>query len=514
MNIPPGSSRDIRIIFLILGVYLVVAGCQEDTPSPTCPDYAVGALEGYTLSVGQPVSLDIRARGIDESGWGEIAAETSTDSTGYYRFDLPSGLYRLEVNLGDGFSFDYEERDTVRVRQTVRRYDLWRGRVEVQVGVPDVFEGEEGSLRLYGESNSETMHAYVQSGQLHFVFPFQSLGSYKMLLSLANQSQFFLPDTYVRSEGQSLDVGKDEVARYEVDFSETYATISGVVTGSWLLAGQSPMEVTLYSSSPYNNAGRGSCDDDGAFTCGVLVPGPHKMKTNYGYYIDQWVGGVSFETAQVFDVQPGDEITGITVVESGIAVRVEWPGDLIGSTPPITIRDENDLEQSVSGPGGNPYYLCNLSPGRYYVQVGQHCDDKTWVPQWFGGTGNFEDAEPIDLVAGELREISVTLVEGGRIEGEVRDQDGLVPVYAQYLLFDTDGVSLCNYWKSWPSDRMHFTGVPDGTCLVAARDPDSQSWYHPGTYDIAEATRIVIENHQTVSGLIWTLPEDAKGGTP
>ncbi len=137
----PADGPGFWIAVLVLMALLSVSGCQEDTPT-SCPSYAVGTVQGYLLSVGQGVSMDIRARSVEGSNWGEIVASTTSDSRGWYRFDTPSGLYRLEVKPDDEHSFSYDPRDTVRVRKKVRRYDLWKCRIEVQVGVPDEMEGQ------------------------------------------------------------------------------------------------------------------------------------------------------------------------------------------------------------------------------------------------------------------------------------------------------------------------------------------------------------------------------------
>ncbi len=510
----PADGPGFWIVVLVLMALLSVSGCQEDTPT-SCPSYAVGTVQGYLLSVGQGVSMDIRARSVEGSNWGEIVASTTSDSRGWYRFDTPSGLYRLEVKPDDEHSFSYDPRDTVRVRKKVRRYDLWKCRIEVQVGVPDEMEGQVFRFRLVGNSLvNSSVEATVQSGNLEFVFPVVSSGTFKMKMKSPRSEYFYLPGTYESSQAYSLIVGTEEVARYEIDFSNTFASVSGVVTGSWQQTELGRMGVKVLSTAGDREISREECDEDGSFTCDVFVPGQVKIGTVFDYYATQWIGGDSYETAQVFDIQPGDRFTDISVVESGIAVQLEMPGDLIGVRPAFKIRDENDLEVWMNPTGNNPYYFFNFRPERYFVYVEGYCDNQIWAPQWYGDAEDFESAEPIDLVAGELREISINLVEGGRIEGEIRDSDGRVPSGARYQVYDLEGDPLCNYWKHWMGDRMLFSGLPDGTYLVAARDLGNEPWYYPGTIDFSEATQIVIENHQTVAGLVWALPVAAKEGSP
>ena len=225
--------------------------------------------------------------------------------------------------------------------------------------------------------------------------------------------------------------------------------------------------------------------------------------------MDQWVGGESFETAQVFDLQPGDRITDVAVVESGIKVFLNGPGDLVYYRPTFTIRSESGDEFHQDFNWGNPVTINNLKSGRYYLFLEGYCENQRWAHQWYGGTESIEGAVAIDLAEGELRQITMTLIEGGRIEGNLFRASGTRPRKVNYGLFDPAGEPVCSENRQWwlfDHGVFKFQGLADGEYFLGVRIGGEVIWWYPGTREFTEASPLVIENHATLTEINWTLP--------
>ncbi len=497
---------------LCLGsMLLLFAACQEDTCTP-CPQYDVGRVEGYVLAAGQGMTMTVGARPLFGPQNGEVVVETTSGADGWFQLDLPSGEYRLEIDPHGGIHHSGSYRDTVHVGRGINRHDLLRGQAQVKVRVPDDLEGREFRMDLPGTNDySGQVNAIVQNGLLQFDFPLLWPGTYEMRMGATHNSTFYLPtEPGVPGDG-SLVVGTENTAIFEIDMSEVYASIEGTISGSWQQAEGNYMKVILVTDDNQSLASV-HCQEDGTFQCDVFVAQPVRLYSSCNQ-IEQWFGGDSFETAQVYDIQPGQRLTDISLVESGILLQLEGPGIQLNHDTEILLRDESGRTFTTPHQGAGPFLICNLMPGSYYLHVSGFCDGETWAPQWFGG-GDLSSAVPIDLMEGELREITMALEEGGRIEGQLLDPDSQPITDAYYQIQDESGEVLCRNWWSWMGGSMHFSGLPDGTFFVAAGVQGYAPYYYPGTTNFAEATPLVIADHIAVTDLQWTLPAEATEVSP
>lgn len=106
----------------------------------------------------------------------------------------------------------------------------------------------------------------------------------------------------------------------------------------------------------------------------------------------------------------GEPIEGITVCATGITMFVggecDWSTDAEG-------------KYSISG----------LQPASY--RVGFHNEGSpslNYVQQWYSDKAHPEEADPVELAAGESREINAQLQKGGQIQGKVADSNTDVPI--------------------------------------------------------------------------------------
>ena len=76
---------------------LLSSSCDDDSPC-SCPTYQIGAVEGYVLAAGEGCALKVGARALDGPRDGQVIVAALSDSTGWFRLELPTGRYRLETN--------------------------------------------------------------------------------------------------------------------------------------------------------------------------------------------------------------------------------------------------------------------------------------------------------------------------------------------------------------------------------------------------------------------------------
>ena len=234
-----------------------------------------------------------------------------------------------------------------------------------------------------------------------------------------------------------------------------------------------------------------------------MLPRPCRLVThNKG--VEQWIGGDSFETATIFDLQPGNPITDLVHAESGLTVQITGPEVSSRIHLDAVVRSESGQEFKTDYYGENILYISNLRPERYFLFLSGICREQTWAPAWYGGNENFDSAVAIELGVGERKIITLDLREGGRIEGGIRFPIGFGDLVTGYRLYGDTGESICNPW-TWSDDEMLFTGLPNGDFLVAAVITDSSPWFYPGTWDPDLAEPVTITDYGRVV-VEWDLP--------
>lgn len=497
------------LLAALLMAGLLVGSCGNETPT-VCDLEGLGVLEGYVYELGQGVPVEISIIALEGPQSGRRVQRAVSDSTGWYHVELATGLYELQVETRESPSASSEMFDRIRVLPRVFRFDLFRGKAQVRIDLPDDLEGETFHVRLFNmDTRSRIAWAKVTNGWLVVDFPLVVPGSYVMELAGGGLAiTELLPSARRPEDADLLVVGTESLAVYEIDFQDSYSTISGSLTGSWQLADPDRRPSIDIFAPDSTKIGRGPVESDGTFTCAFTHPQTVRLMASYDY-LSRWFGGDSMATATVFDVQPGGRITGVDMVGSGIQVQLDGPGELAFYAPTITVRDENGREQHPELYSDNPFWVCNLAPGRHYLKVEGFCNDERYATQWFGGGASLESAAPIDLAAGELRSITMVLQEGGRISGTLLRADGTTPYTVDFGLFDAEGTPLCDrydQWRGFDEGQYHFRGLADGAYHLAVQLMYDEPWWYPGTLDFDQAEAIVIENLEPVTELDWKLP--------
>ena len=482
---------------------LAAGGCGDDPV--TCAPYAVGAVSGTVREAGSPLSVAVGLRALAGDQAGRVVALTESDSTGRYRLEAPSGPYVLEIDPNVNATVWRAENDTLRLASEVVHRDISLGRIEVRLQVPAELEGDSYRLTAYGDSpGNPNATAQVSGGQLQFTLGRLVPGDYALGLRSPSLSEVFLPDAPSRDEATPHRVPAERVLEIATDLRPLHGSIAGRVTGSLLAQGLADEVMVRAVDAQRASLGYVHCDEEGRFRIDLYaVTTSVRLHSDYDLSFVQWFGGPDEADADVYAVAPGTQVRDVELVESGLVLDLVGPGGNPIERVTVTVRAESGVTATREYYSG-PSPIGNLAPGRYYVRVDGDCSEETWAPQWYGGGDDPATATPIDLGTGELRGVTINLDEGGRITGEARDATGGVPLHGTYSLHAVDGDVLCVRQSTF-SGRMLFTGLADGTYLVAAVLPGASPWFYPGTSDLAAATPLAIVDHAPLDDLVWTL---------
>lgn len=502
---------------LLLLALLTLVSCTGE-PEPDVALFEVGAVEGYVLVAGQGQAMRIIANRITADpyiGYADrIRAETRSDSTGWYRLELPIGLYTLDTYSSAMGSTADSRADTVQITPSVVSHDLRRGQVRVRVRVPPEWEGSYCTLYLENDTNYDGLNGdAVEDGWLEFEIQAVEPGPYVMSLSgWFTGDRFYLPGSLEPAAADTLVVDRESAAVYEVDFTGTYATISGRVTGSWQTVPALSMHVTAHASET-RTVSEATCDGDGCFV--IVLPFPLDVRLRFECNeTDRWCGGDSFDAATLFALHAGDRLTGVDEVEGGLEIWLEGPGDLVQRNVRFRIYDETGNLLTSNVAGQNPFRIGNLEPGRVLLQLDGVCDNQAWAAQWYDGAASSADATLIDVEAGVRRRLDVSLAPGGRISGTLLAADGGDPGSFQVELCDERGEPWCSWSPYTVDDAFAFDGLADGDYYLRIELNGDDVWWYPGSYGFGGAAAVTIADHGVVTGLSWMLPAPAGGSRP
>lgn len=499
--------RSTPLLLILLAGLLALAACDDDD-TPIVPVYEIGVLEGTVTSAGEGVAVRIRARAISGMAPEYETYWTRSDSLGHYRLELPTGNFRLNLEWsGSENQYEFNLPDTLRVTQEGLRRDFKLGRVEIDIAMPGELEGQGFRLELKNSSiYGWTNILHVSEGRIRYVNPIVPPGEFIVDLYRSSFGHIYLPGTRDKDQATLFQVPAENPLLLEKDFSDRYATISGTLSGSWEQSDFRGTQITAFSAD-FKRIGNAGSDEDGDFVLETFFPEPVKINIRSGL-VEQWIGGQDFLSAREFELGPEVHLTGLVHEANGVVIRLQGPGETIYHRSTMHIMDGTGEEIGNTSAYESSTTIHNLADGRYHFYVEGICRDASWAPQWYGGSGDFAGATPVDLSGGELRELVFDLTEGGRLEGEALGPAGERLPAVRYYLYDLEGRQLCWNSADFPGDPMLFTGLADGTYLLAASRSYGFRWYHPGTEDPELATRFIVADHGSVGGIEWNLPPE------
>jgi len=546
-----------RLGLFVLPALLAAASCLTGCDDPTDPlsCVAAGRIQGRVTVGGDPTYAQVRASRVVDGVETENVYVAAPDELGHYVLDLPAGDFIVRLLTRQGYRFLYDHTgsglgygqvppDTVAVDAAVSPIgiDFLLGGLTVDLDVSSALEGEQGEVVLHLKDAVATgvWRTYLNTGSARIVDGRATVelagvlpGEYKVEIVLGRRQylcycpydgeHIWMPGTRDESASPWYRVAADSVVSLAWGTAEAPARITGRISGAWLDMGLSASpEVALVSPDSTVVMGRRSVSVDGVFAVDVQLPGPVKILVSH-MGVQQWIGGPDFASATVFDLQPGQTIAGIELVES--ALLVDARSDKLSAVgPEIHLYDPADgrllsVADWAAGPD-NLVGVPNLWPGDFalYITPSPHDLGTTaWRPQWFDRAALMANAVTVTVGSpGEIVRLDVALERGGTISGAFAaplPDDGSVYVV----------VTPQNERRTWGTSyaaaghaAYSVVGLPDGGYKIGVfhpyagwdrgdPPPEGTLWY-PGTPDWSAAGVIGIQDAGDVTGVALSAP--------
>lgn len=524
-----GSPRVlcVRSISILLSVCLAVAGgCGGDEDvAPSAPAGALGRIAGRVIAGGVPLNgAEVTAwrMGNDPAGNGSVTDRT--DSTGRYEADVAPGSYRISVEAyqsgiyysqrlywrSEGPPAGYARAESVKVAPGADpvRADFEAAALDLQVRLSTNLAGRSLTCTLTPASGGDNVRITANAegdAWATFRFPLLEPGDYR-----AKMGDVWLPGSYDRESGQVFTAETGHTASATLAMAES-SILTGSVRGSWQQMDlEVPPSVVPFLEDSTALSGTGVGSDDGAFALLFYAPVRVRLAVKLGWLGEEattWIGGDSYGGATVFDLHPGDRLSDVHLVESGIIARLDGPGEESARFPTAVVVDEaGKVVRQTTGGQGTVVRMAGFRPGTYRLQVApERSGDEDWLPQWYDRAESLAAATPITIASeGELVDLTVHLIPAGRIAGEVERPDGTPMEGADvYVTVGDTNIRRIPIGQTERGGVFLLRGLRDGNYRVGTKGESGWIYWHPGTAKWDSATVVRIENHAWISDLRW-----------
>jgi hypothetical protein len=529
--------------FLLPGmVFLLVCGGCDDPVNVCDPQVPAGQIKGQVRTGGLPVDGMISATKIPENDEGESVFMTEPDDEGFYHLDVPNGRYVVKLEIDwRRTSYDYTESgigygnippDTMLVdgSHSLENINFDLGSMALLIRLSESLNGERGEVALHRRDVDETGprmtyldggRAEIAEGRLEIGMAGVMPGAYQVQVELETGEIFWMPGTRNQAESPWYEVAADSVVSLESDLAGKPARLEGEITGAWLEMGVTDIPrlfIVNLDSIPLMDSFR--TEDDGSFAVDVYLPGSVKVQVVQGG-IGQWIGGPDFDAATVYELQAGQTIPNVDLVQGGIHFFVDAPDEYPGSAEfriydPVS-RDILATPFSFS-PASRHVAIPNLWQGDFLIFVSPHdwmVGNTSWRPQWFDRAPEADQARTITITtAGEVVGLDLTLELGGVISGRVENEEG-PSLYSRILVTPAEEFSLrAERYIYDLSGEYELRGLPDGNYRVGFL-PSGQDWvdpippgvtWYPGTLDWETSGMVEIRDASVVTGVDFLVP--------
>ncbi|MBK6733926.1 MAG: hypothetical protein IPG61_07510 [bacterium] len=492
------------LVVVLVAIVVAMGACVSEMPDPT-PLAEVGVLEGRVSEAGVPVPARLMLRNL--VGGIEVFADIDADSSGWYRLELPIGIYRASLRLGNSGSVE-SDLDTVSVGRAVRRKDFVRGRARVSVTLPPAFDGEEARLQIASPYCDAYRYVEVVDGEATFEFRLLPPATYGMILyARSGRDAVFLPGTVNAADADSLHVASDSVS-YSVDLRPGHITVSGNVSGSWQLGRQA---MRVRAVTPFGaTRSEVDCEPDGSFRIDLFAAEQLRFSARCNG-VEQWFGGTSFQGATVYNVQPGDHVTGLELSEGGLRISTVGPGLLVDDRVDFLLVHPDGRRRWFATDQWRPSQISNLEAGTYRLYISGFCSADPWLPQWYDDAATESEAMPLTVVNGAFTDVNLVLRPGGALVGTLVEEDGDAGYIGSIFVQDQAGQDICGSSGHATTGAFSVDGLPDGSYYLRASF-SGDNWWYPGTGDFSQAILLTVADSDTIGNLVWTVPETDDGG--
>jgi hypothetical protein len=529
---------------------LAGGGCAEFT-EPYLATVPAGRIQGRVCAGTSPLAgrIEMTTRDEDQDG---ITIYQDLAADGSYGLDLPAGDYVVRLRM-EGISgryvyaaaelgLDVDTPDTVRVvaESAPITIDFNLGSLALDLGLSDAFNGLRCGVALFpreagGGVRPEpivNMTTTVNGGRLAYLAAGLLPGDYRVEINFGDRhpwdaeyqvDHLWLPGTRDAEAASWSEVLADSLVALSGVVPATPSRLEGRVVGAWLELGSPARPVlTVVDEDSTLVLGWLQTEADGAFAVDLVLPGRFKLLVEQDG-VGRWFGGPGYTQADVYDLQAGQTISGLEIVQCGLRARISLPS-AHGGAATLRLYDPVDLSLQVSAHldiGSDlEGEVANLWPGTYLLEIDQQSGSRgqvSWRPQWFDRATTPDGARPILISEeGGIVTLDLTLEPGGVISGHA----GLEPAgrdYCYIVLTRADEIVIWCYNNTWSSlPDFTFRGLPDGEWKLGALpadadwslgepSPDGTLWY-PGTDDWNEAAILGIVDAGTVADLVVPVP--------
>ncbi|MCC7144289.1 MAG: carboxypeptidase regulatory-like domain-containing protein [Candidatus Eisenbacteria bacterium] len=550
---------------LLLLLALGLSACSEKTVVVSGPGGVGGVLSGVVADDLGPVQATIRVEsaerifGIDSS-WPASLLTTTTRPDGSYAIDVPPGEWRVGIDafgLPGQQGYDYAAdvywrvsalapnwrlADTLSVAPGSARehLDFRFGTISARVSVPTEWLDGRISLLAIQDGNDDDPFdrfaggagAEVSGPVVDLSAPHLPAGTYRLELwcqfydfdeDMYRAESFWLPRGVTSSQAEPVTV----IAGARVDVQHGVSLepmiVSGTALGAWQSIRNDPPRVFLVT--PDSSVARAfDADATGSFQSYFSMRSNLKVAWSGAYSSHRsgvnWVGGPTFERAEIFHPGPSGNIEAIQIVDSGLAIRFVLPEGVSIGSPDVSLYDQDGsyILSRRYDPGADAVEISGLAIKPYSIVVRQgFTRTAEWISQWYDRASRQEDATLVTPgVLGGLSELQVNLERGGTISGVV--SDGADPPPRDYsVVLTTDQNEGVAALVRGAADDGSFSvlGISPGTYRLGAvrgqaslthRGTTVGAYWYPGVDNWENAQSITIVGTETLEHLDITLP--------
>ncbi len=525
---------------------LCSGGCGDD-PLQYC-EVSAGRIQGFVRLGVTPVQAKVRATLVASRPGDAAQFDAEVASDGSYELDVPAGRYVLGIMLRSETHVDYEYSvaglsageappDTLLVdsNHSPLEVDFNLASLGVHLGLSPELDGEAALVILHrldlppapaSRSYLFQYQAGIHNGAADILARGVVPGTYKIEIVIGRRYYFdgehcWLPGVRDPGASPTVEIAPNQLVQVEGGVGSSPARIQGRITGAWEELGITAPSLSLFALDSTIVRGERPVSDDGSFDERIYLPAPVKVLVVHDG-VTQWVGGTTFEAASVFDLQPGQVISGIHFVESGALVEVTAEAYSLVFIS-LQFYDATTMGlaavwTSSMAPSPDVIAVPNLRPGNYRLHVDFSLRGfSKWTPQWYDRAVDPRDARIVTIGSeGEVVRIPLVMQEGGTISGTLSG-----PGYGtdDVLIYVTQADDPSGWsHRLVPAARESFTveGLPNGRWKVGAsfragNNPDHPTpapgtvWY-PSTTDWRSARVISIRNFEDVDGIEISLP--------
>ncbi len=536
------------LIACTLLMLALTSGC--DDPATPCPCVAAGRIQGHVVSPGNLDGASVRAVQVVDGVATDTNFKVNLGVRGSYILDLPAGRYILQCmpTTSERFVYDYTSTglsyghippDTLLVNDSVSplEAEFELGGLNLLFEVSPGLNGEQAEVILHRRDAVETgqWRTYlnmgmttIEDGRAEITLDGLLPGEYKLEIVLGRRlylcncpydgEHFWMPG--IRDEAQSpwYEIVADSTLALACTVATEPARIEGRISGAWQDLGFStPPALSIVDPDSVTIMGLRQVFDDGQFAVDVHLPGPAKLLVSHGG-IKQWIGGPGFEEATIFDLQLGQTISDITLVQSGMQLTIEGGGQNYFDSE-IRFHDPLDMRLLATARpslNGESAAIANLWPGDFLMYITPGLYDlghSPWRPQWYDRVVDPDQAQLVSISAhGEVVHLDLNLEAGGRVAGTL-DFGASESTYHHVVITPADEPTVWgSYYAFMGRPNFLVQGLPEGEFRIGAfpvslgwtrgtPPPASTVWY-PGTTDWNSGETITIQNASEVSGIV------------